>query len=100
MIIGLPNLMPQGAMQMFGETHYQRAYQRGWAWAEDVFRGWLESGQPVPRELPFSKHDAPAILEQSAMNLESHARAVSVFYATARVRWRRLVSQEYNRRAS
>jgi hypothetical protein len=87
-------------MKMFGEAHYQLAYQRGLAWAEEVFRGWLQSGRPVPRELPFSKHDAPVILEQPLLDVERHSRAASVLYATARVRWRRLVSLEYNRRAS
>ena len=87
-------------MEMFGEAHYQRAYQRGLAWADEAFRGWLMSGRPVPRELPFSKHDAPMVLEQPLLDLEKRTRAASVLYATARVRWRRLVSLEYRRRAS
>jgi len=84
---------------MFGEAYYQKAYQRGLAWADEVFRGWIQSGRPVPRELPLSKHDAAAVLEPSLADLERHVRAASVLYATARVRWRRLVSLEFNRRA-
>jgi hypothetical protein len=87
-------------MMMFGEAHYQEAYQRGLAWAEEVFHGWLTSGQPVPRELPFSKHDAVTFLDQPQADGERAARQASVLYATARVRWRRLVSSEFNRRAS
>ena len=87
---------------MFGEAHYQRAYQRGLAWADEVFRSWLLSGRPVPRELPLSKHDAALQLAQAPLvvDLERQSRAASVLYATARVRWRRLVSLEFNRRAS
>jgi hypothetical protein len=86
---------------MFGEPQYQRAYQRGLTWADDVFRGWLGTGRPVPRELPLTKHDAATVLESSAfVDIEKQARATSVLYATARVRWRRLVSQEFTRRAS
>jgi hypothetical protein len=85
-------------MQMFGETHYEMAYQRGLAWADEIFRGWVQSGRPVPRELPLSKHEAATVLEQPFNDLESHARAASVLYATARVRWRRLVSLEFSRR--
>jgi hypothetical protein len=87
-------------MEMFGEAHYQWAYQRGLAWADEVFGGWLKSGRPVPCELPFSKHDASTILEQRTLDLERQARTASVLYATAKVRWRRLVSLEFNRRAS
>jgi len=86
---------------MFGEAHYQRAYQRGLAWADEVFRSWLKEGKPVPRELPLSKHDAALQLAQASLvDLERQSRAASVLYATARVRWRRLVSLEFNRRAS
>jgi hypothetical protein len=85
-------------MAMFGETHYQNAYQRGLAWADEVFRGWLQSGRLVPRELPLSKLEAAAALEQPFKDLEKHARAASVLYAAARVRWRRLVSLQFNRR--
>jgi hypothetical protein len=91
----------RGAMEMFGESHYQRAYQRGLTWADDVFQGWLRTGRPVPRELPLTKHDASAVLEEAALvDHEKQARVTSVLYATARVRWRRLVSREFTRRAS
>src|SRR5687767_9414249 len=94
-------LARRGVMEMFGEAHYQRAYQRGLAWADEVFRSWLQSGRPVPRELPLSKHEAAAMIEQIPLaDLERQARATSVLYASARVRWRRLVSLEFNRRAS
>jgi hypothetical protein len=86
---------------MFGEIYYQNAYERGLAWADEVFRSWLSSGRPVPRELPLSKHDAAAVLEKPLpSDLERQARVTSVLYATARVRWRRLVSRELTRRAS
>jgi hypothetical protein len=85
-------------MQMFGEAQYQRAYQRGLAWAEEIFRGMRATGQPVPRELPLTKHDAEAVLEP-AWDLERSTRAASVLYATALVRWRRLVSLEFEHRA-
>ena len=85
---------------MFGESQYQKAYQRGLAWADDVFRGWLQTGRPVPHELPLTKHDAAAVLDAACVDVERQARAASVLYATARVRWRRLVSQEFTRRAS
>jgi hypothetical protein len=85
---------------MFGETQYQRAYQRGLEWADEAFRGCVRSGGPVPHELPFSKHDAAKVLEQSVEDLERAARAAAVLYAAARVRWRRLVSLEFTRRAS
>jgi hypothetical protein len=81
-------------MEIFGEAQYQRAYQRGLAWAEEIFRGWRATGQPVPRELPLTKHDAEAVLGPVWLDLERSSRAASVLYATARVRWRRLVSLE------
>ena len=86
-------------MEMFGEAHYQRAYQRGLAWADEVFQGWRATGRPVPPELPLTKHDAVAVLEAAPSDLERHTRVASVLYATARVRWRRLVSLEFARRA-
>lgn len=86
-------------MEMFGEAQYQQAYQRGLAWAEEIFHGWRATGQPVPRELPLTKHDAVAVLEPAQPDLEQSTRAASVLYATARVRWRRLVSLEFERRA-
>jgi hypothetical protein len=86
-------------MEMFGEAHDQSAYQRGLAWADEAFHRWLASDRPVPRELPFSKHEAATLVEQRLADLETNVRAASVFYATARVRWRRLVSLEFNRRA-
>jgi hypothetical protein len=88
-------------MEMFGEAHYQQAYQRGLVWADEVFRIWREEGRPVPRELPRSKHDAALVLAQGQLvDVERQARATAVLYATARVRWRRLVSLEFSRRAS
>jgi hypothetical protein len=88
-------------MEMFGEPHYQQAYQRGLAWAEEVFRSWVESGRPVPRELPRSKHDAVFVLARGQLvDVERQSRAAAVLYATARVRWRRLVSLDVTRRAS
>ncbi|MET0593311.1 MAG: hypothetical protein ABW133_11465 [Polyangiaceae bacterium] len=86
-------------MEMFGEAHYQQAYQRGLAWAEEVFQGWRATGRPVPPELPLTKHDAAAVLEAPVTDLERQTRAASVLYATALVRWRRLVSLEFTRRA-
>jgi len=88
-------------MEIFGEAHYQRAYQRGLAWADEVFQDWLRAGTPVPHELPRSKHDAARVLGQAQLvDSERQSRATAVLYATARVRWRRLVSLEFNRRAS
>jgi hypothetical protein len=49
--------------------------------------------------LPLTKHDAVAVLEAVPSDLERHTRVASVLYATARVRWRRLVSLEFTRRA-
>jgi hypothetical protein len=87
-------------MEMFIEAHYQRAYQRGKAWAEEAFRGLRATGRAVPPELPLSKHEAAALLEQPFTDRERQPRAASVLYAAARVRWRRLVSVEINQRVS
>jgi len=84
---------------MFGEAFYETAYQRGLSWADEVFHGWVASGRPVPRELPLSKEQAATLVEQAFMDTERQARVASVLYATACVRWRRLVSNERDRRA-
>jgi len=87
-------------MEMFVETHYQSAYQRGLAWADEVLRGWRATGRPIPPEWPLSKQEAAARLEQSCTDREGQARAASVLYAAARVRWRRLVSRDIDGRPS
>jgi hypothetical protein len=87
-------------MEMFVETHYQSAYQRGLAWADEVLRGWRATGRPVPPELPLSQKEAAALLEQPFTDVARQARAASVLYAAARVRWRRLVSRDIDGRAS
>jgi hypothetical protein len=85
---------------MFGETHYREAYERGQAWAKEVFDVWVMTGRPVPPELPLTKHEAQAAIDLApSTDAERHARAESVLYAAARVRWRRLVARELGRRS-
>ncbi len=85
---------------MFAEAHYRRAYERGAVWAEETFERWLASSRPLPREFPFPKDHALAVLDGAIFaDSELGARVVSVLYAGARVRWRRLASSEPGRKA-
>jgi hypothetical protein len=85
---------------MFAEAHYRRAYERGTAWAEETYERWLATRRTLPREFPFTKRHALAVLDGAVfVDSDLGARIVSVLYAGARVRWRRLACFEPGRKA-
>jgi hypothetical protein len=87
---------------MFGETRYREAFERGLAWADEIFDAWLDDGRALPEELPTRKYEIPVTRNEPAddADWQTRARAESVLYAAARVRWRRRFSHTVGRRAS
>jgi hypothetical protein len=69
-----------------------KAYERGVAWANETFDQWLESGRPVPPDLPLTEAAATEIFG-AAFDPDpvTRTRMVLIAFDAARLRWSRLV---------
>jgi hypothetical protein len=78
-----------------------KAYERGVAWANETFDQWLESGRPVPPDLPMTESEAATVFGASLTSDPLiRTRMVLIAFDAARLRWTRLVSLGMTRESS
>jgi hypothetical protein len=78
-----------------------KAYERGVAWANETFDQWLESGRPVPPDLPLTESDAAAVFGAAVYaDPVMRTRMVLIAFDAARLRWSRLVELGMTRESS
>ena len=69
-----------------------KAYERGVAWANETFDQWLESGRPIPPDLPLTESDAIEVFGAAVYpDPVTRTRMVLIAFDAARLRWSRLV---------
>jgi hypothetical protein len=77
-----------------------KAYERGVAWANETFDQWLETGRPVPPDLPMTESDAATVFGAVSSDPVTRTRMVLIAFDAARLRWTRLVSLGMTRESS
>ena len=74
---------------VFVEPIYDVAYHLGAAWADDIYRAWLELAVPMPETWPFSKAEAGLVVLRLPPDSDPvmAKRLAAITHAGARVRW-------------